>query len=88
MGGDEVPNQNEDGHDDMLGDRDDVGSGDLGDGDVLLVGSVKINVIGANASSDGDFEVLGLFQPLPCQVAGVEGGSDDNFGIDKLLVKL
>lgn len=88
VGRDEVPDQNEDSHDDMLGDRDDIGSGDLGDGDVLLVGSVKIDVIGANPSSDCNLEVLGLGQPLPCQVAWVERGSDDDFGINKLLIEL
>ena len=74
VGGDEVADEDEDGHDDVLGDGDDVGAGDLGDGDaaVGLVGRVEVNVVGADAGSDGNLEVLGLGQTLSVQVAGVE----------------
>jgi hypothetical protein len=58
----------------VLGDRDDVGAGDLGDGDaaVGLVGGIKVDVVGADAGCDGELELLGLGQALGRQVAGVE----------------
>lgn len=74
VGGDEVADEDEDGHDDVLGDGDDVGAGDLGDGDaaVGLVGGIEVDVVGADTSGDGDLEVLGLGEALSGQVAGVE----------------
>lgn len=76
VGGDEVAEEDQDGHDDVLGDGDDVGAGDLGDGDaaVGLVGSGQVDVVGADTSSDGDLEVLGLGETLRGQVARVEAG--------------
>ncbi|KAB8291790.1 hypothetical protein EYC80_006584 [Monilinia laxa] len=69
-----VADQNQDGHDDVLGDRYDVGSGYLGNGDtaVSLIGSVEIDVVGSNTGCDGDLEVLGLGETLGCEVAWVE----------------
>ena len=74
VGRDKVADQVEDGHDDMLGDGDDVAAGHFGNGDtpVGLVGSVEVNMVGANTSSDGDLEVLGLGQTLSVEVTGVE----------------
>lgn len=74
VGGDKVAQQHQDGHDDVLGDGDDVGAGDLGDGDaaVGLVGGGQVDVVGADAGGDGDLEVLGLGETLRGQVAGVE----------------
>lgn len=75
-GGAEVADEGEDGHDDVLGDGDDVGAGDFGDGDaaVGLVGDVQVDVVGANAGGDGDLEVLALLQALGGEVTGVEAG--------------
>lgn len=75
-GGTEVADEGEDGHDDVLGDGDDVGAGDFGDGDaaVGLVGDVQVDVVGANTGSDGDLEVLALLQALGGEVTGVEAG--------------
>lgn len=89
MGGDKVADEDEDGHDDVLGNRNNVGPRDLGDGDaaVGLVGSVEVDVVGADAGRDGQLELLGLGQPLSRQVARVEGGGDDDLGVDELLVK-
>jgi hypothetical protein len=58
----------------VLGDGDDVGAGDLGDGDaaVGLVGGDEVDVVGADAGRDGDLEVLGLGEALGGEVAGVE----------------
>ena len=74
VGGDEVADEDQDGHDDVLGDRDDVGAGDLGDGDaaVGLVGVVEVDVVGADAGRDGQLEVLGTSETLSGQVARVE----------------
>jgi hypothetical protein len=73
-GGAEVADEGKDGHDNVLGDGDDVGAGDLGDGDaaVGLVGLVQVNVVGANTGGDGDLEVLALLQAVGGEVTGVE----------------
>ena len=74
VGRDEVADQDQDGHDNVLSDRDDVRSGDLGDGDTAVggVGSVQVNVIGTNTGSDGELELLGLGQTLSGEVTWVE----------------
>ena len=74
VGRDEVADEGEDGHDDVLSDGDDVGASDLGDGDtaVGLVGSIEVDVVGTDTSSDGELEVLGLSKTLCCEVTGVE----------------
>lgn len=89
----------------MFGDRDDIGARDLGDGDsaVGLVGGVEVDVVGADAGGDGELEVLGLFEALGGEIAGVEawgvlvgsgggvGGDlrcgDDDLGVNELLVE-
>jgi hypothetical protein len=70
----EVAYEGEDGHDHVLGDRDDVGASDFGNGDTAigLVRGVEIDVVGADTSSDGELELLGLSKALCGQVAGVE----------------
>ena len=79
MGRDEVSDEKEDGHDDMLGDGNDIGTGDFGDSDttVGLVGSVQVDVVGANAGGDGDLQLLCLCETLSCEVTGVEAGESD-----------
>ena len=74
VGGDEVAHEGENGHDDMFGDGDDVGAGDFGDGDAAVggVGGVEVDVVGADAGGDGDFEVLRFGETFGGQVAGVE----------------
>lgn len=69
-----VADQVEDGHDDVLGDGDDVGASDLGDGDatVGLVGGVEVDVVGADTGGDGDLEVLGFCEAFGGEVTGVE----------------
>lgn len=69
-----VAHESEDGHDDVFGDRHDVGARDFGDGDAAigLVRGVEIDVVGADTSSDGELEVLGLRKALSGQVTGVE----------------
>lgn len=45
MRGDKVPDEQENAHDDVFGDRDNIGSRNLEDLDTVLDGSVEINVI-------------------------------------------
>lgn len=72
--GDEVADQGQDGHDDVLSDGDDIGASDLGDGDtaVGLVGGVQVNVVRTNTGSNGELQLLGLGQALSSKVTGVE----------------
>ena len=81
VGWDEVSDEEEDGHNDVLGDRDNIGAGNFSDCDAAigLVGSVQIDVVGANASGDGDLEVLGLLETLGGQVTRVEAGESARF---------
>lgn len=74
VGGDEVADESEDGHDNVLSDGDNVGAGDLSDGDtaVGLVGGIEVDVVRADTSSDGELQVLGLSETLCCEVTGVE----------------
>lgn len=74
VGGDEVAHEEEDGHDDVLSDGDDVGAGHLGHGHttVGLVGGVEVDMVGTNAGGDGDLKVLGLGETLSGQVTRVE----------------
>jgi len=70
----EVAHEDEDGHDDLLVYRYDVGARDLGDGDttVGLVGRVEVDMVGSDASCDGELQIFGLCEALSCQVSGVE----------------
>jgi hypothetical protein len=74
VGGNEVADEGEDGHDNVLSDGDDVAASDLGDGDttVGLVGGVQVDMVRTDTSGDGDLEVLGLGQALSGEVSGVE----------------
>ena len=62
VGGDEVADEDEHGHDDVLGHGDDVGAGNFGNGDtaVGLVGGIEVDVVGTDAGSDGELELLGF----------------------------
>lgn len=82
-GGTEVADESEDGHDDVLGNGDDVGASDLGDGDaaVGLVGLVQVDVVRTNTGGDSDLEVLALLQAVGGEVTGVEAGLGVSFGV-------
>ena len=60
VSGDKVADEEEDGHHDVLSDRDDVGARDLEDLDTALDGSVEVDVVRADTGSDAGLEVLGL----------------------------
>lgn len=74
VGGDKVSDEDEDSHENVLSNGDDVGASDLGNGNTTVssVGSVQINMIGADTSGDGNLELLGPGQTLSVEVAGVE----------------
>ena len=59
---DEVTDEDENRHDNVLSDRDDVRAGDFGDGDtaVGLVGGVQVDVVGPDTGCDGELEFLGF----------------------------
>jgi hypothetical protein len=58
----------------VLSDGDDVGAGDLSNGNTAVggVGGVKVDVVGTNTGSDGELELLGLGETLSGEVTGVE----------------
>jgi hypothetical protein len=74
VGGDEVADKDQDGHDDVLSDGHDVGAGDLGNGNTAigLVGGVQVDVVGADTSSHSKLQLLRLGETLSSEVAGVE----------------
>jgi hypothetical protein len=73
-----VPHQEQNSHDDVLGDRHDVGAGDFChcDTTICLVCRIKIDMVGSNAGSDCKLELLGLCEAFGGKVTGVEAGDD------------
>ena len=71
----------------MFGNGDDIGAGDFSDGDtaVSLVGGVQVDVVGANASSNGNFEIFGFRQTFCGQVARVETANKQVLLVHTLL---
>jgi hypothetical protein len=74
-------------------------STNLCDGDVVLVGSIEIDVaddqlrtcskmdgdsLGTDTGSDCQFELLCLFKQISSKVSRVEGGSDQNLGLREI----
>ena len=62
MGRNKVPDEEEDGHDDVLSNGDDIGASDFQNLDAVLDSGVKVNVVRADASCDTEFQVLGLHE--------------------------
>ena len=60
VGGGEVPDEEEDAHDDVLRNGDDVGASDLEHLDAPLHAGIEIDVVGANTSGHTELEVLRL----------------------------
>ena len=76
VGGHKVADEDQDGHDDVLSDGDDVGARDLSDRDAAIGGvcGVEVDVVGTDTSSHGKLELLGLCETLGGEVTGVESG--------------
>ena len=72
--GDKIADQDEDGHDDMFCDGDDVRASNFCDCDtaVGLVRCVQVDVVGSDTCCDGDLELLGLGETLCGEVTRVE----------------
>lgn len=79
--GDEVADEQEDAHDNVLGDRDDVRAGDLEDLNFALDGGVEVDVVGADTGGDADLQVLGLVDDVLGDICGVEGGRNEDLGL-------
>lgn len=58
----------------MFGNGDDIGAGNFSDDDstIGLVGCIEVDMVGANTSGDGEFEVLGFGETFGGQVARVK----------------
>ena len=74
MCGDKVADECKNGHDNVLGDGDHIGSRNLGNSDTTigLVGRIEIDVIGSDTGGDSEFELLGLGETLGSEVAWME----------------
>ena len=70
----EVADEGQDSHNDMLGNGDDIAASDFGDSDTTigLVGGIQVNVVRANTSSDGNLQFLGLGETFGGQVTRME----------------
>jgi hypothetical protein len=62
VGRNKVPDEKEDGHDDVLSNGDDIGTGDFQNLDAVVESGVEVNVVRANASCDTELQVLGLHE--------------------------
>lgn len=71
---DKVADEDEDSHKHVLSDGDDVRASNLSNSDTAIgfIGSVEVDVVGTDTSSDGNLQLLCLGQPLGGEVAGVE----------------
>ena len=78
MSWNKVANEGEDGHEDMLCHRYDIGTSDFSDRDATVgfVPGIKVNVVRSNAGSDGKFELLSFSESIGCQVTWVEANSN------------
>lgn len=76
--GDKVADEEEDAHHDVLCDGHDVRAGHLEHLDPVLDRGVEVDVVGPDARGDAELEVLGLLDQVACEVAGVEGGGDED----------
>lgn len=83
-----VAHQNQNRHYDVLGDGDYIGARNLGDGDLVLVGGVEVDVVRSDTGSDTELEVLGAVQELLGSVSRVEGRGDQNLGVLDVLLEL
>ena len=87
VGRDVVAHQGEDHHDDVLGDADAVGVGDLGDGDAVLHRRLQVDVVGADAGGDRQLQVRGAGDPLGGEVGRPERLRDDDVGVGELALE-
>ena len=83
----------------MFSNGDYIGSGNLGDGDIMLVGSIqvdvagrqlrvlqgRVDVLGSNTGGDCKLELLCLFKEISSEVSRVERSGDEDLGLSRQL---
>jgi len=74
VGGDKVADEGQDGHDNVLGDGDDIGAGHFDDCNATIgfIGCVEVDVVRTDTGGDGDLELLCFGEAFGGQIAGVE----------------
>jgi hypothetical protein len=74
VGWDEISDEDEDGHEDVLGHRYDIGAGDFSNSDTTVGGvcGVEVDMVGTDTGSDSNLELLRLGQSLCGEITGVE----------------
>jgi hypothetical protein len=85
--GDEVPDQSQDRHHDMLGDADRVAIGHFGDGDAPLDRRLEVDMVGADAGGDRQLQSIRLGDPLAGQIGRPERLGDDHVGVGQLALE-
>ena len=85
---DKVADEEEDAHDDVLSNGDDIGTGNLQDLNAVVDGSVEVDVVGTDTGGDTELQVLGLLHEVAGQVARVERSGDENLSIDDVLLEV
>jgi hypothetical protein len=88
VGRNKVPDEEEDGHDNVLSNGHDIGAGDFQNLDFVLDSGVEVNVVRADTSCDTELQVLGLLDQVSCEVPRVEGRSDQDLSINDVLLEV
>lgn len=78
VSGNKVPDKEEDGHDDVLSNGDDIRARDFQHLDALLDGSVEVDVVRADTSRDAELQVLGLPRKQKTFTSPVSADKDYN----------
>lgn len=81
VSGAEVPDEQEDAHDNVLSNGDNIRARDLEDLETVLDGGVEVDVVRADTCGDAKLKVLCLLHQVRSEVAGMERGCDENFGL-------
>lgn len=87
VGGDVVAHETENHHNGVLGNTVGVGVSDLSNSDTGLVGSIEIDVVRTNTSSQSQLEVLGPRDAISVKVGGPEGLRDNNISSGQLALE-
>lgn len=82
-----VAHKQEDVHQHMLSDGHNVRAADFDDVDLVLDGSVEVDVVGPDTGGNSQLEFGCLFDELGGEVAGVEGGGDEDVGVREVLLE-
>jgi len=83
-----VSDEEENRHDNVLCDGDNVRTRDLENLDASLDAGIEVNVVRADAGGNADLQVLGLRDEVGGEVARVKGRRNVNFGVLDVLLKI